>query len=136
MTKKQVHMPLRALKRIQLLFDGAMPNLSARERQLIILIAEEQVRNSDMNVKRLVFSQDESPTTVRRRVDRLIKAGYLLRRLKENDGRSYVLLVSEPMLSRLIALEEPLTQILEALKENEAEKSQVLDRLQIDRVQE
>jgi len=119
-------MPLRALQKIQLLIDGAMPNLSARERQLVVLIAERQVNNSGLNMKQLFFSQEESPTTVRRRVARLIKAGHLLRKLSENDGRSYVLFVSEPMLNRLVSLEEPLIQILNTLTRGEAAKNTIV----------
>jgi len=120
-------MSLRALRNIQLLFDSAMPNLSARERQLIVLIAGEQVTGSAMNMKQLGFSQEESSTTVRRRVARLIKAGHLIRKLKENDGRSYVLLVPEPMLSRLVALETPLIQILETLKTKESAREEAFE---------
>ena len=108
-------MILSALLRIQGLFNSSMPGLSIQEQQLIVLIADAQRTGNALNMKQIVFSQGESATTVRRRVARLEKLGYVQKKSKENDGRSFVYTVADCVLQRLLKLTDPLKDILKTI---------------------
>lgn len=78
------------------------------DRDILIMIGAAQENGRLLSLKQLTLLGVGPSATLRRRIDQLIKKGYLEKRVVPHDGRVTLYAIAKPLLKRMVQLEERL----------------------------
>jgi hypothetical protein len=97
------------LKVLWALETEATPFIKTKvDRDILIMIGAAQENGRLLNLKQLTLLGIGPSATLRRRIDQLIRMGYLEKKIVPHDGRVTLYAISKPLLKRMSQLEEKL----------------------------
>lgn len=107
-------MAFKLLKLLQSIEAESLPLIKTKvERDLMITIGAAQQDGELLSLKQLTLLNIGASATLRRRIEKLVKIGYLEKKMRRNDGRVTLYAIAKPLWKRMMAMEGWLMQNLQ-----------------------